>query len=135
MLGTELAIDQAINEGIPITLCINKIDRLILELKLPVEDAYHKLRHTVDSVNKFIQTNSKGREGGNRQKILSPERGNVLFACAHHGWNFTLNSFAKKYIKNAKHNQVAKNLSSEEFAKRLWGDAFYNRETGKFKKS
>ena len=31
-------------------LVIQKLDRLVLELKLPPQDAYHKLRHTIDEV-------------------------------------------------------------------------------------
>ena len=35
-------------------LVINKIDRLVLELKLPPSDAYHKLRHTIEEVSRSI---------------------------------------------------------------------------------
>ncbi len=45
---------QAVSEGQPIVLCINKIDRLLLELKLPPDDAYHKLQHTIEEVCAFI---------------------------------------------------------------------------------
>lgn len=34
---------------------LNKLDRLVVELKLPLNDAYHKLRHTLDEVNFVIQ--------------------------------------------------------------------------------
>jgi U5 small nuclear ribonucleoprotein component len=37
------------------TLVINKVDRLILELKLPPADAYYKLRHTIEEVNTIIR--------------------------------------------------------------------------------
>lgn len=35
----------------PMVLILNKIDRLVLELKLPPNDAYHKIRHTIDEFN------------------------------------------------------------------------------------
>ena len=35
MLNTERVIKQAVQEKLAVTICINKIDRLILELKLP----------------------------------------------------------------------------------------------------
>jgi predicted GTPase len=35
MLNTERLIKHAVQERLAITLCINKIDRLMLELKLP----------------------------------------------------------------------------------------------------
>ena len=52
MLNTERLIKHAILEKLPITLCINKVDRLVLELKLPPSDAYYKV-----SLNFFIFTN------------------------------------------------------------------------------
>ena len=48
MLNTERLVEHAVQEKLAITLCINKIDRLILELKLPPQDAYYKLRHIVE---------------------------------------------------------------------------------------
>ena len=54
VLNTERLIKHAIQEKLAITVCINKIDRLILELKLPPQDAYYKLRHILDSVNGLI---------------------------------------------------------------------------------
>lgn len=55
MLQTERAIRHAIQERLPVTICINKIDRLILELKLPPTDAYYKLRFTIDQINNLLQ--------------------------------------------------------------------------------
>jgi U5 small nuclear ribonucleoprotein component len=55
MLNTERALKHAVQERLPITLCINKIDRLILELKLPPSDAYYKLRFVLDQVNGLLQ--------------------------------------------------------------------------------
>lgn len=56
MVGTERAIKAAAAEGLPICLLISKFDRLLLELKLPPPDAYHKLRHTIEEVNSLIAT-------------------------------------------------------------------------------
>lgn len=55
MLNTERLIKHAVQERLAITICINKIDRLILELKLPPTDAYYKLRHIVDEVNGMLR--------------------------------------------------------------------------------
>ena len=54
MLNTERLLRHAVQEGLAITLCINKIDRLILELKLPPNDAYFKIRHILDEINSLI---------------------------------------------------------------------------------
>jgi translation elongation factor EF-G len=44
-------MEICIMEDKPIILVINKIDRLILELKLPPEDAYLKIKNVIDNVN------------------------------------------------------------------------------------
>lgn len=60
MLNTERLIKHAVQERLAVTVCINKIDRLILELKLPPTDAYYKLRHIVDEVNGLIRYKTPG---------------------------------------------------------------------------
>lgn len=55
MLNTERLLKHAIQEKLPITICLNKIDRLILELKLPPTDAYYKLRHILEEVNSLLR--------------------------------------------------------------------------------
>lgn len=62
MLNTERLIKHAVQERLAITICINKIDRLILELKLPPTDAYYKLRHIVDEVNGMLRYFSQRSE-------------------------------------------------------------------------
>ena len=54
MLNTERLLKHAVNEKMQITLCINKIDRLILELKLPPLDAYYKLKHIIEEINALL---------------------------------------------------------------------------------
>ena len=55
MANTEAAIKHAMQEGVALTLVLNKIDRLILELRMPPADAYYKIRHTLEEVNTFIR--------------------------------------------------------------------------------
>ena len=55
MCTTEKMIKHLVAEKVPITLLINKIDRLILELKLPPADAYFKIKHTIEEVNSVIR--------------------------------------------------------------------------------
>lgn len=55
MMNTERLLKHAIQERLPVTFCINKIDRLFLELKLPPADAYAKLRFTLDQLNQLMQ--------------------------------------------------------------------------------
>lgn len=55
MLNAERLLKHAVQERMAITICINKVDRLIVELKLPPTDAYYKLRHIVDEVNALLK--------------------------------------------------------------------------------
>ncbi|UKZ75306.1 hypothetical protein TrVFT333_002984 [Trichoderma virens FT-333] len=116
-VNTEQIIKHAVLEDIPLTLIINKVDRLILELKLPPKDAYFKLKHVVEEVNTVIANTIPTKAASRR---LSPEKGNVLFACTDMGWCFTLPSFAKMYT------DTFGDINADEFAKRLWGDVYYN---------
>lgn len=116
-INTEQIIKHAVLQDIPLTLVINKIDRLILELRLPPKDAYFKLKHVVEEVNTIIANTAPTTAASKR---ISPEKGNVLFACTDLGFCFTLPSFAKMYT------DVYGDISTEEFAKRLWGDVYFN---------
>ncbi|KAJ1921098.1 hypothetical protein H4219_000957 [Mycoemilia scoparia] len=125
MMSTKQAIKLAIMEGLPITLVINKVDRLIFELKLPPNDAYYKLKHTIDEVNSFIGTQPSSDPG----LLLSPNRGNVCFASSDYGWCFSLESFAQLYI-DTWGKGIA--LSHQDLAKRLWGDIYFSKEKRTF---
>ncbi|GKV34942.1 hypothetical protein SLEP1_g43272 [Rubroshorea leprosula] len=126
MVNTERAIRHAIQERLPIVVVINKVDRLITELKLPPKDAYHKLRHTLEVINNHISAAST--TAGN-VPVIDPAAGNVCFASASAGWSFTLQSFAKLYVKL--HGIP---FDSEKFASRLWGDFYYHPDTRAFKR-
>ncbi|VEL33203.1 unnamed protein product [Protopolystoma xenopodis] len=60
LMNTDRLIKHALQERLPITLCVNKIDRLLLELKLPPSDVYYKLKHVIDEVNTLIMTYAEG---------------------------------------------------------------------------
>lgn len=122
---TELAIKHAVLSNLPIVLLINKMDRLILELKLPPGDAYFKLKHVIEEVNTYIENVIPGR--GERFRV-SPEKGNVAFACSNMNWCFTLPSFAKMYSESYPNAQ----FDTHEFSRRLWGDIFFNPGSRKF---
>lgn len=123
MLNTERLIKHAIQEKLAITLCINKIDRLILELKLPPTDAYYKLRHIIDEVNALINQYTLP---GDKVQLLSPVLGNVCFASSFYRFCFTLKSFAKVYAL------TYGNFDYNQFSKKLWGDTYFNSKTRKF---
>ncbi|KAK2964808.1 putative 110 kDa U5 small nuclear ribonucleoprotein component CLO [Blattamonas nauphoetae] len=124
----EKLIRAAVMDGVPIILLLSKLDRFVVELKLPPKDAYFKLFEVIGSINSIIQqcAMSLGR-GPNEYPILSPVTGNVLFSSAQHGYLFSLHSFAKFYAQT---NNLS--IDTDQFARKLWGDYFYEESTGRF---
>lgn len=116
-INTQQIIKHAVLEDLPLTLIVNKMDRLILELKIPPTDAYFKLKHVIEEVNTVIEETLPGQ--GERRR-LTPEKGNVAFASSSMGWIFTLPSFAKMYADSYP------DLNPKDFSMRLWGDVFFN---------
>uniref|UniRef100_A0A2C9JTD6 116 kDa U5 small nuclear ribonucleoprotein component n=1 Tax=Biomphalaria glabrata TaxID=6526 RepID=A0A2C9JTD6_BIOGL len=124
MLNTERLIKHAMQERLSLTICINKIDRLILELKLPPADAYFKLRQIIDEVNAIIGLYAED----DPNQMVSPILGNVCFASSYYRFCFTLKSFAKIYA------DTYDGINEKEFGRRLWGDLYFNSKTRKFTK-
>lgn len=135
MMNTDRCIKHAIQDGLPLVLVINKVDRLILELKLPPNDAYMKLAHTIQvcitllvsillsslptdsttlqEVNKLIKKYSLGSE---EVIMLSPAAGNVIFASATANWSFTLHSFANQYVSRSVIPSISRKMRDEYFS-------------------
>ncbi|XP_038044733.1 116 kDa U5 small nuclear ribonucleoprotein component-like [Patiria miniata] len=124
MLNTERLIKHAIQEQVAVTICINKLDRLVLELKLPPADAYYKLRNIITEINGLMSVYSDEAE----PMMVSPLLGNICFASSQYSMCFTLASFAKIYA------DCYGGIDHREFAKRLWGDIYFNPKTRKFTK-
>lgn len=125
MVTARKAIEHACLEKISITLVINKIDRLILDLKLPPAEAFYKIRHCIDQVNTLLQECSFG----DSFVPLSPAKGSVVFASSTCNFVFSTYSFALKYKSNFP------DVDASAFSKLLWGDVFYNPESRKFSRT
>lgn len=54
MSNTTEIIKHAMQERLPIVLVLNKMDRLILELRLPPSEAFFKIKHSIEEVNAVI---------------------------------------------------------------------------------
>ncbi|KAJ1026776.1 hypothetical protein NDA16_002073 [Ustilago loliicola] len=122
MYNTVQIIRHYIRQQLPIVLVLNKIDRLILELRLPPTEAYYKIRHAIQEVNNCIASLDS-----NPALQLGPERGNVAFASTQMGYCFTLRSFAKLYAET-----YNAGVDVDAFAQRLWGNIYYNAESRNF---
>lgn len=70
MLGTERWIQYLVQENIAITVVINKIDRLILELRLPPADAYLKIKHTLEEINGIISSVNLNPENAAQLRVF-----------------------------------------------------------------
>ena len=119
---TETVLRQALGERIKPVLCINKVDRALLELQVTKEDLYQSFSRTVESVNVIISTYSDEVLGDVQ---VYPQKGTVAFGSGLHGWAFTIRQFATKYAKKF---GVDKNKMME----RLWGDSYFNPKTKKW---
>lgn len=94
----EIILSSCITHGLPIVIMLHKIDRLILDLKLPLNDSYVKIKHILDSVNVFVRDKSNGR-----YPLFSPLNGNVLFGSSLHGYIFSIESMVDLYMD---HNMI-----------------------------
>lgn len=126
MMNTERLLKHALQQKLTITVCINKIDRLILEMKLPPKEAYFKLRHILAEINSII-ANVTGNSDD--RPIISPLHGNVVFASSQYHLCFTLKSFAHVYS-----DRFGGGFDPNEFAKRLWGDIYLDKKERTFRK-
>ena len=125
-VGAERAIKAAVREDLPIVLVVNKMDRLVLELKLPPQDAYFKLKHVVEEVNTIIENTipgrGEGKEGESGEREMWRLRAPRWAGCSR------LPSFAKMYA------DTYPKVDAGEFGRRLWGDIFFNSRSRKFTK-
>jgi elongation factor 2 len=119
---TETVLRQALTERIKPVVCLNKVDRALLELQVTKEDLYQSFQRTIESVNVVIATYNDPVLGDSQ---VLPEKGTVSFASGLHGWAFTLIQFANRYSKKF-------GVDKEKMMSKLWGDNFFNPKTKKW---
>ncbi|XP_072321106.1 elongation factor-like GTPase 1 [Eucyclogobius newberryi] len=154
---TQAVLRQAWLENIPPVLVINKIDRLILELKLTPQEAYTHLQKILEQVNavtgslftsKILEKRAEKeseepeREASGEQVYdwsagleeaddsnlyFSPDQGNVVFASAIDGWGFSIQQFAQIYSERM-------GIRAAVLLKTLWGDFYLNAKAKKIMK-
>ena len=123
-------------------LVVNKIDRLVTEWKLSPLEAYQHISRIIEQVNSVIGSFFAGdrleddlnwRESGSIGEFIEksdedlyfhPEKNNVIFASAIDGWAFSVNTFAKIYLKKLGFSQLA-------LSKTLWGDYYLDMKNKK----
>lgn len=145
---TNAVLRQAWKEGLKPVLVLNKLDRLILELKMTPAEAYKQLQIVLEQVNaiagelfmsKVLEQQESTSSAADQltemeeldlqeEKVyFTPESGNVVFACAVDAWGFHIWDFAKFWAK--------KTGVTEKLLKRcLWGDFYLDLKSKRIRK-
>ncbi|MFX1305121.1 MAG: GTP-binding protein [Promethearchaeota archaeon] len=114
---SETVIKQALQEGVKPVLYINKIDRLIRELKLSDEEIKKKYIRIIKSFNTLIERYAE--HPFNKRWKVSPLAGNVAFGSALHKWGFTLNILEKSDLK---FKDIRERYKKETYSKETYTD-------------
>jgi elongation factor 2 len=96
MAQTETVTHQALEERVKPVLFINKLDRLIEEMKLTPAEIQKKLNRIIADFNNLIENYA---EPEFKKWKVEPTEGSVVFGSALHKWGFTLRTANEKGIK------------------------------------
>jgi len=97
MPQTETVLRQALKERVKPILFINKVDRLMKELKLTPESMQERFMKTIAHVNKLIKDIAEEEYGDKWQ--VNVQDGSVCFGSAFHNWAMSIDYMEKKGIK------------------------------------
>lgn len=121
MPQTETVLRQALKELVKPVLFINKVDRLIKEVKLTPEDMQAKFIKIIDHVNKLI--GEIAPEGYKEKWKVGVAEGTVAFGSAFHNWALSFQYMKDKGItfkdvidayENDNHKELAKKAPLHE---------------------
>ena len=94
---SETVIKQALQEGVKPILYINKVDRLIRELKLSDEKIKEKFSRIIKDFNILIER--FGEPPYDKKWKVALTEGNVAFGSALHKWGFTYQTMQESDLK------------------------------------
>ncbi|MFX1378329.1 MAG: GTP-binding protein [Promethearchaeota archaeon] len=114
---SETVIKQALQEGVKPVLFINKVDRLIRELKLSDEQIKEKYIRIIKSFNILIERYAD--HPFNKRWKVSPLAGNVAFGSALHKWGFTLKILEKSDLK---FKEIRERYNKDTYTKESYAD-------------
>jgi elongation factor 2 len=117
MAQTELVLRQALEERVRPVLFINKVDRLITELKLTEAQIQKKFTRIIGVFNDLIEI--YGESPFKERWKANPAEGNVVFGSALHGWGFTLRMAREKSMRFSAIMDAYKNRAHEKLRKLL----------------
>ena len=116
MPQTETVLKQALRERVKPVLFINKVDRLIKELKLGAEEMQQKFIKTINSVNRYI--NSIAPDEFKDKWDVSVQEGSVAFGSAKDRWAINFNTMKQLGIKFSDVVDAYGNDNVKELAKK-----------------
>jgi elongation factor 2 len=117
MAQTETVTRQALEERVRPVLFINKVDRLITELKLNAEQIEEKFTRIMGNFNDLIEV--YGESPFKDKWKVDPAKDSVAFGSALHRWGFTLSTAKQKSIKFADIIEAYKNAEYEKLQKTI----------------
>lgn len=123
---TKEAIKQAFEEGVTMILIINKFDKLIVELNREVREMFQDVLRIIEDCNAYIADLIRYEDSALDESdyLFSPDKGNVIFASAVHGWGFTLNCIAELFTDKIQDETI------KSLAKKMWDfDNYIDRKT------
>ncbi|OYT41153.1 elongation factor EF-2 [Candidatus Pacearchaeota archaeon ex4484_26] len=116
MPQTETVLRQALKERVKPVLFINKVDRLIRELKLTPEGMRDKFLKIINEVNKFLRTIVPEEIKDKWQ--LSVQEGSVAFGSAIHKWALSFSYMQSSKISFADILQAYEQGQEKELSKK-----------------
>jgi elongation factor 2 len=115
MVQTEIVTRQALEERVRPVLFINKVDRLINELKLNAEQIEEKFTRIIGNFNDLIEV--YGESPFKNKWKVDPAKDSVAFGSALHRWGFTLSMAKQKGMKFGDIIEAYKNTEYEKLLK------------------
>lgn len=114
MPQTETVLRQAIREGVRPVLFVNKVDRMINELKVEKQEMALRLGHVIDNINKLIRGMDEEKyKAGWR---LDAANGSVAFGSALYNWAISVPQMKKTGIGFEEVFDYCKNDNMKELA-------------------
>ncbi|MCD6558196.1 MAG: elongation factor EF-2 [Candidatus Aenigmarchaeota archaeon] len=96
MPQTETVVRQALKERVKPVLFINKVDRMIKELKLTPEQMQERFMKIIQDVNKLIM--KYGEKDFREKWLVNVENGSVAFGSAYRNWAISFPYMKEKNI-------------------------------------
>ncbi len=116
MPQTETVVRQALKELVKPVLFINKVDRLIKEVKLTPEEMQQKFIKIIDHVNQLIENIAP--EGYKEKWKVGVGEGTVAFGSAFHNWALSFSYMKEHNITFKDVIDAYKNDNYKELAKK-----------------